>query len=68
MSQEQFKSAAFQNAELKSEHLHIFAVMVFVAFFIIVTTVRVFIVRTAAETTSWMWSYILAAVVIGYEL
>ena len=68
MSQEQFKSAAFQNAELKSEHLRIFAVLVFVAIFIIVTTVRVFIVRTAAETTPWMWSYILASVVVGYEL
>ena len=68
MSQEQFKSAAFQNAELKSEHLRIFAVLVFVAIFIIVTTVRVFIVRTAAATTPWMWSYILASVVVGYEL
>ena len=68
MSQEQLKSAAFQNAELKSEHLRIFAVLVFVAVFIIVTTVRVFVVRTAAETTSWMWSYILASVVTGYEL
>jgi serine phosphatase RsbU (regulator of sigma subunit) len=68
MSQEQFKSAAFQNAELKSEHLRILGVLVFVAIFIIVTTVRVFILRTAAETTSWMWSYILASVVTGYEL
>ena len=68
MSQEQFKSAAFQNAELKSEHLRIFAVLVFVAIFIIVTTVRVFVVRTAAATTPWMWSYILASVVVGYEL
>ena len=68
MSQEQFKSAAFQNAELKSEHLRILAVLVFVAIFIILTTVRVFVVRTAAETTPWMWSYILASLVIGYEL
>lgn len=68
MSQEHFKSAAFQNAELKSEYLRILAVLVFVAIFIIVTTVRVFVVRTAAEATSWMWSYILASVVIGYEL
>ena len=29
---------------------------------------RVFIVRTAAETTSWEWSYILASVVTAYEL
>ncbi len=68
MSQEQFKSAAFQNAELKSEHLRILAVLVFVAIFITVTTVRVFVLRTAAETTPWMWSYILASVLLGYEL
>ena len=68
MSQEQFKSAAFQNAELNSEHFRIFGVLVFVAIFIIVTTVRIFVLRTAAEATSGAWSYILASVVIGYEL
>ena len=68
MSQAQFKSAAFQNAELKSERLRILAVLVFVVTFIIVTTARIFLVHTAADPTSWVWSYILAGIVTGYEL
>ena len=68
MSHEQFKSPAFQNAELRSERLRIFAVLGFVVLFIIITTVRVFVVRTASDTTPWVWSYLLAGTVIGYEL
>jgi serine phosphatase RsbU (regulator of sigma subunit) len=67
MSQAQFKSTAFHEAELRSERLRIFAVLAFIALFIIVTTVRVFVVRTAAETTAWTWSYLLATFIIGYE-
>jgi serine phosphatase RsbU (regulator of sigma subunit) len=68
MSQNQFKSTAFQDAELRSERLRIFAVMGFIAIFVVVTTVRVFVLGTAAETTRWAWSYLLASIVIGYEL
>ena len=68
MSQEQVKSTAFQSAELRSERLRIFAVLGFVAIFVIITTVRVFVVRTAAENTSWMWSYLLASIIVGYEV
>jgi len=68
MGHEQFKSVAFHNAELKSEHLRIFAVLVFLATFIIVTTVRIFTVHTSGERTSLAWSYILASIVTGYEL
>ena len=68
MSQEQFKSTAFQSAELRSERLRIFAVLGFVAIFVVVTTVRVFLVRTAAENTSWVWSYVLASIIVGYEV
>ena len=68
MSQEQFKSTAFEDAELRSERLRIFAVLGFIGIFIIVTTVRVFVVRTAAEPTSSVWSYLLASIIIGYEL
>ena len=67
MSQEQFKSTAFQSAELRSERLRIFAVLGFLAIFIFVTTARVFVVRTAAENTSWVWSYLLASIAIAYE-
>ena len=57
MDQEQIKSPAFQNAELQSERLRIFGVLGFVAIFIVVTAVRVFVIRTAASTTPWAWSF-----------
>ena len=68
MKEEQIKSLAFQNAELQSERLRIFGVLCFAAIFIIVTAVRVFVIRTAVGTTPWLWSFALAAIVIGYEL
>jgi serine phosphatase RsbU (regulator of sigma subunit) len=67
MDREQIKSPAFQNAELQSERLRIFGVLGFVAVFIVVTAVRVFVIRTAASTTPWVWSFLLAAIVIAYE-
>jgi serine phosphatase RsbU (regulator of sigma subunit) len=67
MKEEQIKSAAFQNAELQSERLRTFGVLCFVAIFIIVTAVRVFVIRTATGTTPWLWSFVLAAIVIAYE-
>jgi len=67
MKEEQIKSLAFQNAELRSERLRIFGVLCFVAIFVIVTIVRVFVIRTAAGTTPWLWSFALAATVFGYE-
>ena len=68
MDKEQIKSPAFQNAELQSERLRIFGVLGFVAIFIVVTAVRVFIIRTAASTTPWVLSFLLAAIVIAFEL
>jgi len=67
MDQEQIKSPAFQNAELQSERLRIFGVLGFVAIFVVVTAIRVFVIRTATNTTPWLWSFLLAAIVIGYE-
>lgn len=68
MGQGQFESTAFQNAELRSERLRVFAVLGFIAIFIFATTVRVFVIRTAADSTSWVGSYLLASILIGYEL
>src|SRR5207247_383004 len=68
MHQDQIKSPAFQNAELRSERLRILAVLGFVAIFIVVTVVRVFVIRTAPGSTPWVWSFLLAAIVISYEL
>jgi hypothetical protein len=67
MKEGQIKSAAFQNAELQSERLRIVGVLCFVAIFVIVTAVRVFVIRTAMGTTPWLWSFVLAAIVIAYE-
>jgi serine phosphatase RsbU (regulator of sigma subunit) len=68
MKEEQIQSAAFQNAALQSERFRIFGVLGFVAAFMVVTAVRVFVIRTAANTTHWVWSFLLAAIVIAYEL
>ena len=68
MDQEQIKSPAFQNAELQSERLRIFGVLGFMTVVVIVIAVRVFVIRTAAGTTPWAWTFFLVAVVMAYEL
>src|SRR5438034_8905662 len=68
MHQDQIKSPAFQNAELRSERLSILAVLGFVAIFIVVTVVRVFVIRTAPASTPWVCSLPLPALAISYEL
>src|SRR6476661_10978005 len=68
MSEEQITSAAFGKAELRSERLRIVGVLGFFAIFVLVTMVRVFVIRTASGTTAWLWSLFLGASVIGYEL
>lgn len=67
MSKEQLQSAAFGQAELRSERLRIFGVLCFVAIFVAVTIVRVFVIRTAAATAPWVWSFLLAAIIASYE-
>jgi len=67
MDQEQIKSPAFQNAELQSERLRIFGVLGFMTTVVIVTAVRVFVIRSA-EASSWAWTFFLVAVVMAYEL
>ena len=68
MSEEQVRSAAFRNAELHSERLRIFGVLGFFALFVLVTVLRIFIIRTIDGNTPWVWGLLLAATVIGYEL
>jgi len=68
ISKEGFESAAFHHAQLDSERLRILAVLGFVATFIVVTFVRVFLIRTASGTTPWPWSLFLASTVIVCEL
>jgi serine phosphatase RsbU (regulator of sigma subunit) len=66
MSEQELQSAAFGNAELRSERLRIFGVLGFVAIFLVVTIVRVFVVRTASAGP-WMWTFLLAAMIAAYE-
>src|SRR4051812_35575733 len=67
MSEEAFQSEAFEHAELRSERLRILVLQGFMAVFIGVTVIRVFVIRTVTDTRSWMWSLFLALAVIAYE-
>jgi serine phosphatase RsbU (regulator of sigma subunit) len=62
------ESTAFRHAALESERLRIFGVLSFIAIFIIVTVVRVFIIRTASSATPWAWQFGLAVAVVIYEV
>jgi serine phosphatase RsbU (regulator of sigma subunit) len=68
MDREQIQSVAFRQAELRSERLRILGVLGFFALFVWVTVLRMFVLRTAPQTASWVWTFLLAAVVIVYEL
>ncbi len=68
MNTEQIQSVAFGQAALRSEHLRILGVLGFFAILVCVTVVRVFVLRTAPQTVSWEWTFLLAAMVIAYEL
>jgi serine phosphatase RsbU (regulator of sigma subunit) len=64
----EIESAAFRHAELQSERLRIFGVLGVVAIFIVVTGIRVFVIRTVSTTTPWVWQFGLAAAIILYEV
>jgi serine phosphatase RsbU (regulator of sigma subunit) len=67
MSEPQFQSTAFGRAELQSERFRIFGVLGVVAIFVVVTIVRVFVIRTASGTASWAWSVLFAGIIAAYE-
>jgi serine phosphatase RsbU (regulator of sigma subunit) len=64
----EIESAAFHHAQLESERLRIFGVVSFMAIFIVVTLVRVFVIRTASTGTPWPWQLGLAVAVVIYEV
>jgi serine phosphatase RsbU (regulator of sigma subunit) len=64
----QIHSAAFRQAELRSERLRILGVLGVFALFVCLTALRVFVTQTASKTTPWVWTFLLAAVLILYEL
>ncbi len=68
MSKEQIESAAFQQAELQSERIRIHGLLGAVAIFVVVTAVRVFVIRTAPTTAPWEWGLVLASAIVVYEV
>lgn len=68
MEEQKITSVAFQKAELRSERLRIFGVLSFTALFVVVTAMRVFVIRTASAATPWGWSFLLSAAIAAYEL
>ncbi len=68
MKKEQIESEAFRKAELRSERLRILGVLGFVALFVCVTVLRVFVLRTVSKSIPWVWIFVLAAIVIDYEI
>jgi serine phosphatase RsbU (regulator of sigma subunit) len=68
MRQVPIHSAAFQRAELESERLRILGVLGFFAVFMVVTVVRVFVLRTVSAAGSpALWSLFIAALILGFE-
>jgi serine phosphatase RsbU (regulator of sigma subunit) len=68
ITNEQIQSAAFSEAELRSERLRILGVLSVFASFLSVTLVRVFVLRTASKAAPWAWSCLLTVLVVGFEL
>ena len=66
MSERQIQSVAFRTVAVQSERLRIFGVLAFVAAFVFVTMVRVFVIRTAGAASPWVWGLLLAVTVAGY--
>src|SRR5580704_13828126 len=64
----QIHSAAYRQAELRSERLRILGVLGVFALYVCLTALRVFVTQTASKTTPWAWTFLLAAVLILYEL
>lgn len=66
-AQSKTECPAFERAQLESERIRILGVLGFVAIFVVVTLVRVFVVRTVAGSISWGWNITLALAVAAYE-
>jgi len=68
MADAKIDSVAFQDAELQSECLRIFAVLSFLGLLAVVMAVRVFVVHTASAADPRVWrGLFLVCVVTGYE-
>ena len=67
MPQSEIKSPAFHAAELRSERVRIFGVLVFLAILVAVLTIRVFLLHTTVLNSHAVWNLVLAAVIGLYE-
>lgn len=67
MPETDIKSPAFHAAELRSERIRIFGVLVFLAVVALVLTIRVFLLHTTVLNTHAIWNLALAAVIGLYE-
>jgi len=67
MPQSEIKSPAFHAAELRSERVRIFGVLVFLAILAAVLTIRVFLLHTTVLNSHAVWNLVLAAVIGLYE-
>jgi serine phosphatase RsbU (regulator of sigma subunit) len=64
---QELQSDTFKKAELHTEHLRLLGVLGFVAIFVLVTIVRVFVLRTTSSTAPWERSLLLASIIAAYE-
>ena len=67
MAPNQISSHAFYAAELRSERVRIFGVLVFLAAVFVVLTVRVFLLHTTVLSPHAAWNFTLAAALCLYE-
>ena len=67
MPQQELQSKAVRLAELQSERIRIFGVLVFVAVAVVVLTGRIFLLHTTLYNAHTGWNLVLAATIAVYE-
>jgi len=67
MEQTEIPSAAFAEAQLRSERLRVFGILGFLVLLVLVAIVRVFLLRTVAPSALMLAEFALVAVVIAFE-
>ena len=67
MPQRELQSKALRLAELRSERIRIFGVLVFLAVVVAVLTARIFLLHTTLYNAHTGWNFVLAAAIALYE-
>ena len=68
MEQQGIPSAAFAEAQLRSERLRVFGILGFLVLLVLVAIVRVFLLQTVAPTPLLLAEFALVGVVVAFEL